>query len=150
MNRKGEVTGSGLLFFVFFMLMLMIGAGIAGGVWMFYGQGYDFREVESTILFEQVLDCFYENDFYDGEFNIYESCRFEEKVLSKNHLVLVRRLSDGNEFFIGVKDFETQCFFEAREKNINLPLCVSLKVTKAGEEYEIFAGSNQNSRRVAT
>jgi len=152
MNRTGEVAGSGLLFFVFFLMMIVVGAGISGGVWMFYGQGYDFRETESSVLFDEVLDCFVEegNNFFEEGFNIYEKCKFDENVLSKNHLVLARRISDGNEFFMGVRDFETQCFLDARKKNRNLPLCVNSSITKGGEIYEIVVGSNQDSRKVAT
>ena len=152
MNRKGEVAGSGLLFFVFFLMMIVVGAGISGGVWMFYGQGYDFRETESIVLFEQVVDCFVEEDynFFEEGFDIYETCRLEKMVLSENHLVLVRRVSDGTEYFIGVRDFETQCFLDAREKNINLPLCVNSSIMNNGETYEIVVGSNQDSRKVAT
>ena len=152
MNRTGEVAGSGLLFFVFFLMMIVVGAGISGGVWMFYGQGYDFRETESSVLFERVGDCFVEekDNFFEDGFDIYETCRLEKKVLSENHLVLVRRVSDGNEYFIGVRDFETQCFLDASKKNMNLPLCVNSSIMKGGEIYDIVVGSNQDSRKVAT
>jgi len=148
--KKGAVAGSGLLFFVFFLMMILIGAGIAGGVWAFYGQGYDFRATESGVLFDKVLDCFFDegNEFFEEEFDIYESCRFNENVLSKNHLVLVKGVSDGEEFFVGVRDFETQCFLDARFKNLALPLCVESKVVKNNLEYEILIGSSQDSRKV--
>ena len=152
MNRRGEVAGSGLLFFVFFLMMIVVVAGMSGGVWMFYSQGYDFRETESSVLFERVGDCFVEekDNFFEDGFDIYETCRLEKKVLSENHLVLVRRVSDGNEYFIGVRDFETQCFLDARKKNMNLPLCVNSSIMKGGETYDIVVGSNQDSRKVVT
>jgi len=151
MNKLGEVAGSGLLFFVFFLMMIIIGASISGGVAMFYGQGYDFRETESKVLFDGVLDCFMEKGelFFENNFDIFDECNFNENILSKNHLILIRRISDDEEKFIGVRDFETQCFLDARENNVILPLCVNSSIVKNGERYNFLVGSNQDSRKVA-
>ena len=148
MNRRA-VLGSGLLFSVTILMMTIIGGGIVGGVWVFYGQGYDFRAAESGVLFEIVLDCFSENDFFQDEFEIYESCRLNKNVISKNHLIFIKRLSDKKEFFVGVKDFEMQCFLDSRFDNVAFPLCINSKIFMNGEEYVFLVGSNQNSEKVA-
>ena len=150
MNKRGEGAGSGLLFFIFFIMMIMIGSGIVGGVLMFYGQGYDFRATDAAGLFDKTLDCFVDekNDFFENEFDIYETCNLNKKILSESHLILIKRLSDNEEFFIGVRDYQVRCFLEARKENINLPLCKYSEVMKNGEKYKILVGSSQNSRRV--
>ena len=65
-------------------------------------------------------------------------------------MILVKRIADKKIFFVGVKDFETQCFLEARFENKELPICVSSISVKDGEEYEILVGSDQDSRKAVT
>jgi len=150
MNKLGEVAGSGLLFFIFFIMMIMIGSGIAGGILMFYGQGYDFRATESSSLFSKTIDCFSDenNDFFKEGFDIYGSCKFDKDTLSKNHLIFIKRLSDNREFVVGVNDYKVKCFLDARKENFNLPLCKNATIIKDGKLYEILIGSSQNSQRV--
>ena len=148
MNRTGAV-GDGMLFFVFFFMMMIIGGGIAGGIYSVYGAGYDFREKEASTLMENFLDCFYEEDFSVEDFedfDIYESCRFNKKVLSNNHLVYVQDTNSGKEFFSGVLDYKNQCGLEAGEKNKAFPKCK----TKEIENFKIIVGSSQNTRRILT
>ncbi len=100
-------------------------------------------------MFEIVLDCFSENDFFQDEFEIYERCRLNENVLSKNHMIFIKRLSDKSEFFVGVRDFEVRCFLDSRLDNFDFPLCINSEIFMNGEEYLFLVGSNQNSEKVA-
>ncbi|MGV8142426.1 MAG: hypothetical protein ACP5NS_02205 [Candidatus Pacearchaeota archaeon] len=149
-SRRGAI-GSGILFFVFFLMMAMIASGLAGGAYAFFGKGYDFREFESKPLFEEVKECFVDNNFFDKGFNenktaFFETCDLSRETLEDGkHLVYVKRVSDNQEFFVGVYDYTLRCNFEARIKNRDLPLCK----TETVGDYEIIVGSSQNSRRVS-
>ncbi|MDP4039378.1 MAG: hypothetical protein Q8P57_02255 [Candidatus Pacearchaeota archaeon] len=155
MNRKGGAPGKGILFFIFFFMGIMIAGGLVGGVSAFYGKGYDFRGVDAFNLYDVVSECFDKPDFFIEEFTentekFYELCRLSKDVLEKGHLVYIKEVlktNDGKEFFVGVYDFKTQCFLEARGKNKNLPVCKSGVLNKDGREFEIIIGSNQNSRK---
>lgn len=150
MSRKGNL-GSGILYSVFFLMMVMIAMGIVGGTYAFFGKGYDFRASESSVLFYQVKTCFEKNNFFDSGFveqpNLfYEKCRLSKEVLEDGeHLVYVKRISDGKEFFVGVYDYIVQCGLDVRLKNKDLPLCEP-NVKTVGD-YEFIVGSSQNSRR---
>lgn len=147
MNKKG--MGEGLMFFAFIFIMFIILAGIVLGVSAFYGRGYDFRQVEASVLADKVEKCFMNNDFFEPGFNqsIFKKCRFHENV-KQEHLIYVNRTSDGKEFFIGVLDYKNQCFLKGAEKNPNFPKCVNWTTTKNNEGFEIIVGTNQKSRRI--
>jgi len=148
-NKKG--SGEALLFFAFIFIMSIIFVGIILGVSGFYGGGYDFRQLESEILYDKVSKCFLESekDFFSDDFKgkLMEECRFNENV-GENHLIYFNRTSDGEVFFLGVLDYTNQCFFEGAEKNLAFPKCVKKTLVKNGESFEIIVGANQKSRRI--
>jgi hypothetical protein len=150
MNKVGTAAGKGILWFVFFLMAMIISLGLVGGVFSFFGEGYDIRNDESEVLLEKVLECFDKNDFFDenyGEEEFYENCRMNKKVLSKEHVVFVSD-SEGKEFFVGVYDFKNRCFFGLEKKNKDLPRCFDRKIVKGGEEFYVLVGSNQNSAKI--
>ncbi|MEK6847181.1 MAG: hypothetical protein AABY16_03380 [Nanoarchaeota archaeon] len=150
-NRRGNL-GSGILYSVFFLMMLMIAGGIVGGTYAFFGKGYDFRATEAEFLFSRIQSCFEKNNFFDSGFVeqpelFYEKCALSSEVLEDGeHLVYVKRISDGKEFFAGVYDFTVRCGLDARFKNKGLPLCEPRERRVIGG-YEFIVGSSQNSRR---
>jgi len=132
--------------------MFIILAGIVLGVSAFYGLGYDFREAEARVLADSVVDCFDVlgvEKVFDEDFNIYRECGFHANV-EEEHLIYVKRTSDGNEFFIGVLDYKNQCFLKGAEKNKNFPKCKSWTITRDNGGFEIIVGSNQRSRRLVS
>ncbi len=151
LGRRGNL-GSGILYSVFFLMMLMIAGGIVGGTYAFFGKGYDSRLSESLFLFYQVKVCFEKNNFFEKGFIeqsdlFYEKCRINKEVLEDGeHLIYVKRVSDGKEFFEGVYDFTVRCGLGASEKNRALPLCERHEIGG----YEILVGSAQISRRANT
>ena len=158
-NRKGTAAGKGILFFVFFFMVILIAIGLVGGIFGFFGKGYDFRQQEAEVLGKKVMECFEENNFFENKFNdnkemFFEKCRLSKEVLEDgNHLVFVSS-SDGQEFFVGVYDFKNRCYFPGSDKNKNLPLCVPpdpnvpLKIEKGGKEFNFIVGSSQNSAKI--
>lgn len=152
MARKGNL-GSGILYFVLFLMMVLIALGIVSGTYAFFGKGQDFRETEAGALFHRVSDCFGKNNFFSEGFIekpdlFFKKCGLSQEVLEDGqHVVYVKRISDDKEFFVGVYDFIFRCGFDEKIKNKNkeLPICKSLK----GLEYELIVGSSQNSRRVS-
>ena len=145
MRRKGAVAGSGILFFVFFFLMILIGGGIALGVYAFYGEDYDFRYAESELLLQEIMDCLENEKSIDEGFDIIGKCGFNKNVLESEHLVLIKDKNGDEIIFIGVRSYEEQCKLKGKQ----FPKCAKGSVIIGDKEYEILAGSNYNGRRVA-
>ena len=55
MNKKG--VGESLMFFIFILIMIIVSVGIVSGFYIFFGQGYDFREAEAEILANKFISC---------------------------------------------------------------------------------------------
>jgi hypothetical protein len=154
-DKKGEELGSQVMFFVFFFMMVIVALGLAGGVYSFFGKAkIDLREQEAELLYSKVVKCLEEETFFSDEVDndedlFYEKCGLSKKVLEKEHLVYIKTTFDGDgEFFVGVRDFLTQCGLEARHQRFDLPNCVSGEVFIRGQKYEVLIGSSQDARRI--
>lgn len=149
LSRKGAL-GGGILYFVFFLMIIIIAGGIFGGMISFFGEGYDYRKVETLYLSKQVKDCFTREGFFELKAEIdkdafFEKCKINSKVIEDgNHLVYVKNRNNV-EFFAGVSDYKNRCFLKFRNKNKDLPLCTEYK-TEQGDY--VLVGSSQNSKRV--
>jgi len=141
-NKKG--TGYIILFFGFMFLMVIILTGITIGVGAFFNTNYDFRAAESEILFSYASDCLNEfgETIFDDNFSI-SNCELNENVLNDSHLVLIRDLNSEKEFFIGVYDYQTQCFLKGSKKNKNFPKCIKKNVG----DFEVIVGSGQKAEK---
>ena len=150
MFKRGTV-GSGMLFFVFFLMMIMIAGSLVGGTYAFFGKGYDFRSIESKQLFSQIKECFLQNNFFEKGFVqdkslFFETCKVSQNILeSGNYMVYLRKVSDNSEFSVGVYDFKTRCALTSRFKNRSLPRCQSEDIG----DYQLIVGSSQTAKRVA-
>jgi len=150
MNYRRGALGSGLLYFVFLLIVFMIVGGIYGGLIAFFGKGYDYRFDESISLSQEVKECFVREGFFDLttelDKNVFlEKCKISGKVLEDGEHLIYMKNKNGVEFSIGVDDFKNRCFFSARFRNRDLPLCVPLESVEG--DY-LLVGSSQNSRRV--
>lgn len=147
LNRYGEATGSSLMYLVFFLIVVVIVGGIYGGIVTFFGKGYDYRQSESKSLLGIVRDCVSKNKFDLSSLNkedFFKKCVLNSKIIEDgNHMINIKS-DKGDEFIIGVGDFKTRCSLISRFKNLDSPLCSSVKI----ENYEIIVGSSQNSKRV--
>lgn len=147
LNRYGEATGSGLMYLVFFLMVVVIVGGIYGGIVAFFGKGYDYRQPESESLLGIVRDCVSKNKFDLSSLkndDFFSKCVLNSNVIEDgNHMIYIRD-SKNKEFIVGVKDFKTRCDFISRSNNLDFPSCSSIKV----EDYDIIVGSSQNSKRI--
>lgn len=145
MNKKG--MGDMMMFVAFFMIMMIIGAGIAWGVVAFYSEGYDYRRAESSAIAAVVYPCLLEKDFTIPDFDIYEECGLNQNVIEDSkHAVLIKSIEE-DKFILekGVADYKNQCFLNSKDKSY--PVCIVKKFEKGGQEYELIVGSSQNSVR---
>lgn len=151
-ERKGT-TGMGILFFVFVFIMIIIGGGIAGGMFAFFGKGYEFKRADASALFDKVRRCLEEgNDFFKSGFDelIFENCGLNENVFGDNYLIYIKDVGSGKKFSVGRSSFLQECFFKDTGRNSKFAKCVKGNVDFDGKIYELIVGSNQNSKGVAT
>ncbi len=153
MDKRAEL-GDQLALGMFLFLMTIIGLGIIGGVYLFYGYGYDFRSLEANLLGQKVISCLGENEI-NAEFfnNFYKKCNFNQQVLSEDHKLKICSNVDlqtciGNgkgEFVLG-SDFDI-CLLNAAKKNRNYPKCETMEFKKGESTYVVLAVSNQQFKK---
>lgn len=143
MNRKGRLGDQVSIISYIFMLVFIV-AGIAVGVYIFYGGEYDFKNIEAEILSLRIRECL-ENKEIKWE-NFYDICRLNKDVLENNNFIEID--IEGKEVFSVSKGRVEECKFKGAEKNKNYAKCVEREFVKDGKKFNIIAGSIQNSRRV--
>ena len=141
MKNKGGQLGEQTTVFAFLFLLVIIGIGIAGGIYVFFGSSYDFRYIESDLLNYKIRNCLSENVFDDNfKNNFYEICKIDKKVIEDNEYV-IRILVDGKEFLkLGN---EVEC--ELSGKSESYPECEDASFNLNGKEIQVLTGSNQQS-----
>ena len=85
MNKSGS---EGVLSVWWFLVLAMVGAGIALGVFMFYSADLDVQKLESEVLANKVYDCLNNNgylrsDIFLDDFDIYKECAINEKMFNE-------------------------------------------------------------------
>ena len=153
MNRRG--AGEELMLFPFLIIAGILISGVVWGVVAFNGKGYEFRAVESSLLRDKVVSCFdrlNNVEIMASDFNVRfaDLCDVNGEVLAEEHIVKVNGKEGEEILFLGVRDYENQCFFEGGEKNSAYPVCVRGEFSKGADTYEYIIGSNQRGRRVLT
>jgi len=151
-NKKAQL-GEQLTVFAFLFLLVVIGIGIAGGVYIFFGSGYDSRQVEADILNHKVRNCLSENILDDNfKDNFYEICKLNKQSMevSKNLIKICvtsgNCIEEGSPFFSTGGDFVI-CDVEAAKRNNAFQKCSHSTFTKEGKELQIITTSNQQIRR---
>lgn len=152
MDRKGTI-GEQISIVMFLFLMIIIGIGIYIGTSIFFGNGYDFREVESGLLNYKIKECIIKNEVHEEFFEDFlERCKLNKEILQKNNIIKICKNSgdciraEKSEFSLG-SDFQS-CGFEGARENIEFVRCSINKFKKGGDEFDVIAGSKQNRRRV--
>ncbi len=149
-NRRGQL-GNQMMIFPFLFLIFIISVGIVAGVYLFFGAGYDFREVDAELLNYKVRKCIVEGEI-GAEFwsDFFEKCGIDEVVMLENDLIL--RICEGDCAIGG--DAKVQiggnfqaCRFKGVKENDAFPRCVDESVSKNGVEYSVIAGSNQVAKK---
>lgn len=152
MHRKGSV-GDQVSFFAFFFIMIIIGAGIAGGVYMFFAKGYDFRGAEAELLSNKIKDCVIENGESVLNKNVFfEQCNLNKEIIESNDIIKICKnandcVSDEAIFTSG-SDF-TACGIKGAKGNEGYVKCAELEFEINKDRFFIITGSKQAySRRV--
>jgi hypothetical protein len=147
MNRRG-VAGDVVNFGGFFLIVVIMAGGVIGGYLVFFGQGYDYKIVESEILYARVQECLEETgaDFFAEDFDIYDMCRLNKNVVENRRMIYLKRLDTDEEFSVGVRDFINQC--ELIDRGNRFAKCVGGNVLLGGDSLELIVGSNSVSQGV--
>ena len=146
--RKG-VLGTGVLYIIYLLMMVMILGGIYGGLIAYFGKGYDFRQSEANVLFSHVKECLKEKGIFKDGNEFYSFCRIDETVINDGNYLVYLKKSNGDEFFVGVYDFKNRCGLVGSDKHKDFPLCATGEIEINKEKIELTVASNQNSRRVS-
>lgn len=156
MNKRGDL-GNQITGFAFFFFMVIIGVGIAFGVYRFFGSGYDFREAEAELLNYKIRQCIMEKEVKEDFFaleNFFKICNLDKGVIEKNNLI--RICENSNDCIREDKgilnpevgeNFQT-CKLEGGRENSAFPRCVIRELSKEDRKFEIITGSRQFSRRI--
>lgn len=161
MRDKKAQFGKQIMIFPFVFLLIIIALGISAGIVIFYGTGYDYRDIDSSILVKKLGDCVLDiSDFDKLRGDFYETCGLSKKSLEENKYFfrVCRELngadcatSDGDTKIVESLGSNFQiCFLEGAKENKNYPRCSYMTVKLNEETYSIIAGSNQQIRRVST
>jgi hypothetical protein len=170
LNKKGEK----LISVYWFVILTLVAGGIFMMVNNFYNSPYDAREVESNILADKVIDCFYSGGelnpllvSFNGEFRVSFKDNFmnicsltfetKEEWDPEPHYVKVTFYGDSRKvntlfnFSSGNRNYEQDCF--AQEKHEELAQC-SIKnfyaVSGEGKTYfvEVLAATGKTEENV--
>ncbi len=147
MNNRAQL-GDQALVIAFFFLILIVGAGIVGGVYIFFGQEQDSRQVEADAIHYKIKNCIennninWDNSQEELEKELFKTCSINEKVFKENFLM---RITLNDELKYSWKGDSVKC--ASSEKNENFPKCASSSITKEFNnkiiELEILVGSSQ-------
>lgn len=161
MNKRGEEAGHFIMFFVFLFFVIAIGVGLVIGTVMFFGNEYDFREVDSKILGTKVSECIVEKSIsWENEKDFFDKCDIDLDSLLNNHFVLkICRnsenciLEDSNDkILVQIGSNFQACQFEGVKENSAFPKCYTDSFSHNELDYTVISGSNQKatSRRIVT
>jgi len=154
-NKKGQ-TGDHVMIFPTIFLFLLIGGGIVAGVFVFFGYGYEFRQVDSDIINVEIKNCILEKGIEEIEKDkegIFALCNMNKGALEQGKFMIkICEGIDGEEcaektgqFFQFGSNFQA-CLIKANNKNY--PKCTFTNVVVNEKKYTIITGSNQQSRRI--
>lgn len=145
MHKKGIAENFPLVFVGLFLFVFIAG-GIVASIYLFYGEGYDFREGEAELLSFKIKECILENDEIDMD-NFFDLCRLDKNVLEANNLVKICENSGDcayDEAIVKVGGNFPACRFIAENKDI--PKCIEKDFDKNGKKFSVITGSKQFSR----
>ncbi len=155
-DKRGYEVGEQLGIFFFLFLIVIIGVSIFVGVGLFFGKGYDFREVEAELLNYKIKECLASNEIDIGFFkkeNFYDKCRIDKGVIDLgNYIIKICEGSDRDSCVVGGGIFSEGSNFQLCKLNIKKnyvsSLCSIKSFEKNGKGFVIITGSKQDSRRL--
>ncbi len=151
MNKNGQVLGTGTMYLIYFLMIVIITGGIYGGIISFFGRELDMRDIDANSLMNSIKRCINEQKLIEFVFKegdaFFQKCHIDKEALESNNYLILINNSKGEEFFSGVYDYKIKCGFNERFKKIELPLCHTFCIEK--DEICILTSSAQISKRVA-
>jgi len=143
MKRRGEL-GDQVVIFSFLFFMVIISGGIAVGTYIYYGSGYDFRQVEADALAFRVESCLLSNEIdWALEGNFYEVCDISRESIEANNIL---RIEIDDSVVLNFRGSEVACGFSG--DNEELPKCRESVFFLGDSKVKILAGSEQRVERV--
>jgi hypothetical protein len=142
MKRRG--SGEALMFFTFFVIITLIGAGVFWNVLAFYGRSYDFRSVHAELLAEKVDGCLEKMDPFASDFNLGACSIYVPADADADYMIYINA-SDGREAVFGVRAYMMQC--ELAESNPEYARCVRGVVIREGMPVSYTIGLNREVHR---
>lgn len=80
MNRKAQLISIWM-----FLVWIIILAGIAGLIWMFYSAEVDVRGIEAESLYDKIINCVTENghlaENFGNNFDILSECKINKDII---------------------------------------------------------------------
>ncbi len=161
MIQRRAQLGEQMMIFVFIFFLVMIGAGIVIGTFVFVGAEFDFRQTEASLLSYKVKQCLDEERLFGMEkMQIGErrgffmkECGFNESSLERNNLVKICKGDVTLKQCIDLKQedsfFSTGGNFQVCDLNDNDDFagCSSRILLKEGQKYTVLTISKQSIRR---
>lgn len=147
-DKKGRL-GDQVAISAFLFLLFVIAGGIAVGIYIFYGDEYDFRPLEAEILNYNIRQCIFEKGNalnWNDEDEFYALCGLNKEVIKGNDIIQIK--IDGRETFSANEGKVESCKLTGARKNINYPKCVIKEFDSEGKKYELITGSFQKARRL--
>jgi len=153
MNRRGAL-GEQMMVVVFVFELLMMLLAIAGGIYLFFGKGYDFRQNDAQMLNSQVRECIsnYNPDFTKDTW--YQTCNLNKDVISKYDRIKICKgdlglgdciNADSSAYILGGSGDFVACGLAGVGKNSNYPGCAFGTVSRGNNDYSIITISTQNA-----
>ena len=140
-NKKAQL-GEQIMIFPFLFMIIIIGLGIAAGIYMFFGSGYDFRQVDADILNYKIRECLSNNKIdFSQETEFFTTCSLNEKVIKESFIILIEQ---NNQVKIGSNSDETTC--SIAKENPNYPKCTTTYLN----DFKILTGSKQQAQKQIT
>ncbi len=151
-GKKGEGAGDMVMVIWLFLLLVLVAGGIALGMRVFFGSGYDIREVEAHALGERIAICVADQGVNWEKKSLYESCELSASVLEDVGEIQLGILICEDNCVTGKRLFQLGSNFEACDftgKNEQYARCSRGLAWHEEKRYEIIASSNQEARGVS-
>jgi len=143
-NKKAQTHEILSLILWFGLLLGIILISVVGGLIIFFGQEYDFRQIDASILNGRISECIKQNPSIIEEESILlneflKKCRIDGTIGERDFLIQI--IKNNKEIIkIGKGDI-TQCLLA--DKNKNFPRCSTSSQKINGQDIQIITGSNQ-------
>ena len=147
-NKKGEQMEDQVLSVAFIFLLLIIAGGISIGIGIFYGSGYQVKQIDSDNLNYKVSNCFYNNNLTDIQTNFYTVCEMNQNVVVNSSLMVkvckgtsvLNCVNNQTPFFFVGRHLEVNCYLSGATTNSAYPKCTSSIIVINGTNYTLITG----------